>query len=75
MAARDCLRTWRISAPCEVCGVRDEPCHSPLLEMGFFCSRHCPACNGTGGTRRVRKRGQEKQTRSLLLDVQKAGNG
>lgn len=42
---RDCWRTKSISAPCQVCGARAEPIHSPLRTQGFFCEAHCPICS------------------------------
>lgn len=41
----DCLRTRNITAPCCVCGQRDEVCHVPLTEVaGVYCSACCPCC-------------------------------
>ena len=41
----DCWRTMCISAPCQKCGRREEPVHSPQFLKGFFCSTCCPVCN------------------------------
>lgn len=41
----DCWRTKLISAPCQVCGARAEPIHSPLRLRGFWCEKHCPICS------------------------------
>jgi hypothetical protein len=39
---RDCFRTSRLSAPCEVCGARNAFTHVPLTTRGFYCDVHCP---------------------------------
>ncbi len=39
-----CLRTKRVAASCQTCGVRPEPCHMPVTVHGFYCERHCPCC-------------------------------
>lgn len=39
-----CTTTDRISAKCGVCGERPLKVH--VLRLKFFCSAHCPSCNG-----------------------------
>jgi hypothetical protein len=41
---RDCLRTRKVSAPCDVCGARPEVMHVPMHGRGFRCSEHCENC-------------------------------
>jgi hypothetical protein len=42
----DCLRTSRLAALCDTCGLTPETIHSPLNVRGFYCSAHCPVCGG-----------------------------
>jgi hypothetical protein len=42
---RNCLRTTRISAGCNYCGVRTATIHSPIQAGGFYCPSCCPECN------------------------------
>ena len=40
-----CLRSKRLTAFCDTCGVRPETVHSPLFVRGFYCPEHCVTCH------------------------------
>ena len=46
MTSRECLRSSRIAANCNVCGCWPTIVHSPLHLRGLFCEQHCPVCTG-----------------------------
>jgi hypothetical protein len=46
-APHDCLRSKRLRAQCDACGVIPGVLHLPLTLRGFFCPAHCPVCAPT----------------------------
>jgi hypothetical protein len=48
-APRACLRSTRLRAHCDTCGVIPVVLHSPLSLRGFFCPSHCPVCASMPG--------------------------
>ena len=65
MASRDCLRTRRMSAPCDVCGVRPEVLHIPTRARGRYCPEHCSVCrDGEDQKNRIQTVDQDAERRS-----------
>jgi len=46
---RECLRSTRLTAKCEVCSTRPAVVHSPTRVRGFYCQDHCPVCSAPPG--------------------------